>query len=47
MFGYQDTKPVQLEAVWVILRGEDVFVSVPMGYGKLFVYQVLSACATY
>ena len=47
MFGYQDAKPVQLETLLAILRVENVFVSVPTGYGKSFVYQVLPACATY
>ena len=29
VFGYQDAKPVQLEAVLAIFQGEDVFFSAP------------------
>ena len=39
--GYESIKPEQLAAVESLLKGEDVFMSVPMGFGKSLVYQVL------
>ena len=34
-------KPVQSKAVQAILHGQDIFVSVPTGYGKSLIYQIL------
>ena len=43
--GYTNLKPEQHRAVAELLRGRDTFVSLPTGYGKSLVYQVLPACA--
>ena len=43
--GYDRIKPKQLAAVSSILMGKDVFLSVPTGYGKSLVYQILPFCA--
>ncbi len=43
--GYERIKPEQLSAVQAALKGEHVFVSVPTGFGKSLVYQLLPFCA--
>ena len=43
--GYMSLKPEQLSAIDAILRGRDTIVSVPTGFGKSLVYQVLPFCA--
>ena len=40
-------KPEQTQAVRSLLAGEDVFVSLPTGYGKSAIFQVLPFCASY
>ena len=35
------------EALQTILQGRDVFVSVPTGYGKSLIFQMLSFCASF
>ena len=40
-------KPEQTQAVHSLLAGEDVFVSLPTGYGKSAIFQVLPFCASY
>ena len=42
--GYTNLKPEQHRAAAEVLRGRDTFVSLPTGYGKSLVYQVLPAC---
>lgn len=44
-FGHQSLKPAQIEAIHAVLTGKDVFVSVPTGYGKSLIYQLLPFCA--
>ena len=39
--GYDSIKLEQLAAVASLLKGEDVFMSVPTGFGKSLVYQIL------
>lgn len=39
--GYASVKPKQLEAVTSFLGGNDVFISLPTGYGKRFCYGCL------
>ena len=46
LFGYTSVKPVQLEAIHDLLSGKNVLVTVPTGYGKSFIYQVLPFCAS-
>ena len=46
LFGYTSVKPVQLEAIHDLLSGKNVLVTVPTGYGKSFIYQVLLFCAS-
>ena len=46
-FGHDRLKPVQSEAVQALLHGQDVFVTVPTGYGKSLIYKVLPACAAF
>ena len=46
LFGYTSVKPIQLEAVHELLSGRSVLVTVPTGYGKSFIYQVLPFCAS-
>jgi len=43
--GYDRIKPEQLGAVQSVLRGDSVFMSVPTGFGKSLVYQLLPLCA--
>ena len=40
--GYESIKLDQLTAVESLLKGDDVFISVPTGFGKSLVYQLLS-----
>lgn len=47
VFGYDSIKPLQSDAVNAALRGEDVFVNVPTGYGKSLIYQILPFCASF
>ena len=42
---YDHIKPEQLSAVQSVLRGNSVFMSVPTGFSKLLVYQLLPLCA--
>ena len=44
--GHECMKPEQHYAVVELLRGRDTFVSLPTGYGKSLIYQVLPVCAT-
>ena len=46
VFGYGNLKPYQAEALQVILRGKDVLLTVPTGYGKSLIYQMLPLCAS-
>ena len=39
--GLQALRPKQKEAVMAFLAGNDVFVSLPTGYGKSIIYAVL------
>lgn len=43
--GYEMIKPEQLAAVESLLKGDDVFLSVPTGFGKSLVYQLLPFCS--
>ena len=43
--GYDSVKPKQFDAVETLLKGKDVFMSVPTGFGKSLVYQLLLFCA--
>ena len=43
--GYESIKPEQLTAVESLLKGDDVFISVPTGFGKSLVYQLLPFCS--
>lgn len=42
--GYESIKPEQHLAVQCLLQGENAFVSVPTGFGKSLVYQILLLC---
>ena len=44
-FDVPSLKPAQSDAVASIISGRDVFVSVPTGYGKSLIYQLLPFCA--
>ena len=35
--GYESIKPEQLTAVESLLKGDDVFISIPIGFGKSLV----------
>ena len=37
--GYESIKPEHLAAVESLLKGEDMFMSVPTGFGKSLIYQ--------
>ena len=39
--GYDELKPKQIEALTSFLQGNDVFVSLPTGYGKSIIYAAL------
>ena len=39
--GYAKLKPMQIEALTSFLQGNDVFVSLPTGYGKTIIYAAL------
>ena len=39
--GYKELKDKQVEAVCSFIRGNDVFVSLPTGYGKSLIYAIL------
>ncbi len=43
--GYERIKPEQLTAIQSLLKGINVFMSVPTGFGKSLVYQLLPFCA--
>jgi len=43
--GYKRIKPEQLTAVESLLNGDDVFVSIPTGFSKSLVYQLLPLCS--
>ena len=43
--GFANLKPEQHRAIVELVRGRDTFVSLPTGYGKSLIYQVLPACA--
>ena len=45
ILGHAVCKPEQKEASINILEGKDVFVSVPTGYGKSAIFQILPTCA--
>ena len=42
---YKSIKLEQMTAVNGMLKGEDMFVSVPTGFGKFLVFQLLPLCA--
>ena len=45
ILGYTACKPEQKDAARSVLYGKDVFVSVPTGYGKSAIFQMLPTCA--
>ena len=45
LVGYPKLKEEQLNAITELLRGRDTFVTLPTGYGKSLVYQILPVCA--
>ena len=47
VFKHDQLKPVQSETVQVVLHEQDILVSVPTGYDKLLIYQILPACTSY
>ena len=46
-FGHARAKTIQAQAVQATLQGRDVFVSVPTGYGKSLIFQMLPFCASF
>ena len=42
--GYEYLKPAQEEAITSFLLGNDVFVSLPTGYGKTVIYELAPTC---
>ena len=44
--GLREFKPQQMKAIECIVRGEDVFVTLPTGFGKSAIYQSLPFCAS-
>ena len=44
-FGVSELKKQQKSAVEATLCGKDVFVSLPIGFGKSLIYQLLPVCA--
>jgi superfamily II DNA helicase RecQ len=44
-FGISELKEQQKKAVEATLCGKDVFVSLPTGFGKSLIYQLLPVCA--
>ena len=45
LFGFEKLKKQQQKAVEATLCGKDVFVSLPTGFGKSLIYQLLPVCA--
>ena len=45
LVGYPKLKKEQLNAITELLCCRDTFVTLPMGYGKSLVYQILPVCA--
>ena len=43
--GYDSVKPEQFDAVQSLLKGDDIFTSVPTSFGKSLVYMLLPFCA--
>ena len=43
-FGHASTKVFQAQALEATLQGRDVFVSVPTGYGKSLIFQMVPFC---
>ena len=39
--GYESLKDKQVEAVSTFMKGNDIFVSLPTGYGKSIIYAIL------
>ena len=44
-FGFSELKKQQRSAIEATLSGKNVFVSLPTGFGKLLIYQLLPVCA--
>ena len=44
-FGFSELKKQQRSAIEATLSGKDVFVSLPTGFGKSLIYQLLPVCA--
>ena len=41
LLGFETLKDKQVEAIMAFVKGSDVFVSLPTGYGKSVIYAVL------